>query len=406
MFPLVFFLHGRVLPLRPAHPAPHLHPGIAPATAFFVRVRRFFFLCGGGGSLFILVFFFSLFFSLSLSLSRWPPVQSMRTIAWHGVAYETAPPSGNYDCDVFGRSISQHPGRSVLSYRRPYLSCKCLLADGGPYCHANVASLFPLFKGESGANVCFWCLVALCFRSRFAHVLCLLLWLSVPNMLKQFSSCLVFLFGSFSLFSGPRRQLCAFVLLFCFFKRYRSRPTGHHTSPRTCLLVCLFFLFQSPPRLCYRPFWPSFLFWRFLGVRFWALRVLEFLDSLGISWGLSSLALSEAPFLDARRQGCLCRFSFVLFVFPFFVVFAAAHLVVPEGPPRELAEAGPGDLARPGTEGWSPPCLDRFFLSSVCVGVAGTTKALLRQWTLLDGGCPFTRVAPFSLSLYPPLGGP
>ena len=67
MFPLVFFLHGRVLPLRPAHPAPHLHPGIAPAPAFFVRVRRFF--CGGGGGSGVFVYFCFFFFFLSLSLS-------------------------------------------------------------------------------------------------------------------------------------------------------------------------------------------------------------------------------------------------------------------------------------------------------------------------------------------------
>ena len=81
------------------------------------------------------------------------------------------------------------------------------------------------------------------------------------------------------------------------------------------------------------------------------------------------------------------------FCFPFFVVFAAAHVVL-EGPPRDLAEAGPGDLARPGrsdsqgspsrAEGWSPPCLDRFFCLVFALGSQGP-KALLRQWAFLGG---------------------
>ena len=126
----------------------------------------------------------------------------------------------------------------------------------------------------------------------------------------------------------------AFVLPFCSFKRYRLGLTGHHTFPRTCLWsVC--FSFFCPRRVftIAHSGRASLLFWRVLGLRFWALRVLEFLDSLGTSRGF--------PFLDSRRQGCLCRFSFVVFVFTFFVVFAAAHVVL-EGPPRDLAEAGPG----------------------------------------------------------------
>ena len=65
--PCVFFFHGCVLPLRPARPAPHLHPGIAPAPVFFVRVRRYF--DGAGGFVFFFSPSLSFFLTLSLSLS-------------------------------------------------------------------------------------------------------------------------------------------------------------------------------------------------------------------------------------------------------------------------------------------------------------------------------------------------
>ena len=165
-------------------------------------------------------------------------------------------------------------------------------------------------------------------------------------------------------------------------------------------------------------------------MRFWALRVLEFwiLSELRGAWARSP---PLRPLSWTRGGKGVCVDSPLLFLFfPFFVVFAAAHVVL-EGPPRDLAEAGPGwsrppwEEWLPGSpsraEGWSPPCLDRIFLSSVCVGVAGTPKALLRQWTFLGGGAllhgspptVLTRTlfpqAPLSLSLslfYPSLAGP
>ena len=211
------------------------------------------------------------------------------------------------------------------------------------------------------------------------------------NCIEKFSSCQVFLFWVCFLFLRVFvSTTCLFALLF---ERYRSG--SHRTHPTLAPFWSCSFSFFCPRRMCVIAHFgrASLLFWCFLGVPFWALRVLVFLDSLGTSWGLSSLAPSEAPFSDARRQGCLRRFSFVVFVFP---LLSCLRLHTLEGPPRDLAEAGPGDLARPGrsdsqgspsrAEGWSPPCLDLFFFPGVCVGVAGTPKALLRQWTFLGGG--------------------
>ena len=59
-------------------------------------------------------------------------------------------------------------------------------------------------------------------------------------------------------------------------------------------------------------------------------------------------------------------------------------------------------------EGWSPPCLDRFFLLGVCVGVAGTAKALLRQWAFLGGGALVHGSPPYSphTHVFPPASSP
>ena len=209
------------------------------------------------------------------------------------------------------------------------------------------------------------------------------------SCVKKFSSCQVFLFWVCFLFR-------VFVSTTCspFFLRDTDQVVTGHTPHWPPFWSCSFSFFLSPPRVCHRPFWPcvpSFLVFSrgaILGpARFGVL------GSLGTSWGLSSLAPSEAPFSDARRQRCLRRFSLVVFVFP---LLSCLRLHTLEGPPRDLAEASPGDLARPGrsdsqgspsrAEGWSPPCLDRFFLPGVCVGVAGAPKALLCQWAFLGGG--------------------
>ena len=202
-----------------------------------------------------------------------------------------------------------------------------------------------------------------------------------------FMSGLPFL-GLFSLPQGFRVD-DVFALLF-----ERCRSGSHRTHPTLAPFWYCSFSFFCPRRMRVIAHFgrASLLFWCFLGVPFRALRVLVFLDSLGNSWGLSSLAPSEAPFSDARRQGCLRRFSFVVFVFP---LLSCLRLHTLEGPPRDLAEAGPGVLARPGrsdsqgspsrAEDWTPPCLDRVFFPGVCVGVAGIPKALLRQRTFWVG---------------------
>ena len=119
------------------------------------------------------------------------------------------------------------------------------------------------------------------------------------------------------------------ILLFSE-RKLRANWTPHFPVCNFFWSVC-FFLFLSPPRLRYRPFWPRVPFFLrgFLGVPFWALCVLEFLDALGTLWGLSSLASTEARFSDARRQGCLCRLSQLFwFFFPSVVFAAVAHCLL------------------------------------------------------------------------------
>ena len=63
-----------------------------------------------------------------------------------------------------------------------------------------------------------------------------------------------------------------FVFIFSFsFKRESSGLTEHHTPPRTCYLFFSFFC-PPPPRTCLFACSgrASLLFWRFLGVPFWA----------------------------------------------------------------------------------------------------------------------------------------
>ena len=159
---------------------------------------------------------------------------------------------------------------------------------------------------------------------------------------EKFSSCQVsILLGSFCLSYGSRRRRLHSCV---FFERYRS-GSNRTPHPLHVFVFFPFFLFFVPPRLCLCPFWPCVLsFLRFLsgcrsGPR-------AFSDSLGTSWGLSSHAPSEASFSDARRQGCFFCFFFVVFVFPLLcMAFAAPHVSL-EGPDRDLAASGTGDLAR------------------------------------------------------------
>ena len=123
--------------------------------------------------------------------------------------------------------------------------------------------------------------------------------------------------------SGCRcRGLCFF-----FFTRDSSGLTGHHTFP-ALVFGLLPFPFFCPRRACLMAHFgrvsPSFLV--FSRVPLWAPAFWRFLDSLGTSWDLSSLAPSEAPFSDSRRQGRFGRFFSVVVVFPFLWLFAAAHV--------------------------------------------------------------------------------
>ena len=211
--------------------------------AFFIRVRCFF--CGGGGSGgggSFFIFAFSLFFCFSLSLSRWPPVQSMRTLAWQGGGLWDGAPQWQLWLWRFWAE-RKSASRTV----RPEL--------GDRTCHANaywrtadrtVTQMLPRSSPCSKGKCCpfFFIFCFACwlpsffflrsfllgsvfeihFRERifvfgallrscvFGHVLpmCFLstfVAFRPEHALKKFSSCQVFLFGSFSLFSGPRRRL-------------------------------------------------------------------------------------------------------------------------------------------------------------------------------------------------------
>ena len=133
---------------------------------------------------------------------------------------------------------------------------------------------------------------------------CSIVWLFAPeNVSGKFSSRQVCCFWGlffFSLVFRRRRRL--FVSVFC--SREKAQVvTGH---PHTRLFGFVFFLFESPPRLVYRPFWLCVLsFPRFVGVPFWAPGVLAI---FGFSQYLGGLEITRPLlrpfFLDARRQGC------------------------------------------------------------------------------------------------------
>ena len=132
------------------------------------------------------------------------------------------------------------------------------------------------------------------------------------NALEEFSSCQVFFFGSFSFLEGSRRRRLCFFL----FSERKIRANRTPQFPSHVFVGLFVFPFSVPTALCYRPFWPCVP--SFLVFSQGALRILMSLDSLGTSGALSSLVPSEAPFSDARRQGCLRRFSLVVVVFFFF----------------------------------------------------------------------------------------
>ena len=124
-----------------------------------------------------------------------------------------------------------------------------------------------------------------------------------------------------------------------FFSRDTDQVvTGRRT--RTCF-AGPFSLFCVPPRLLFRPFWPCVpLLGVFLGVPFWAPR------AFGILLELTGLELAcpfRGPFLGTRGGKGFPVLLLPCFSFSPFVL----RLRFLEGPPRDLAEAGAGDLARP-----------------------------------------------------------
>ena len=169
----------------------------------------------------------------------------------------------------------------------------------------------------SGANFCFWVsgVGFVCFGAVLPMFLLYIFVFSLPKLSQKNSlDVRSGVFGSFSLFLWffcRRRRPCFF-----FFFREKDQVVTGHTPTRTWVAFsCSFFV---PPHLFVRPFWPCVpLLGVFSGCHSGPRAF------LGFSWnlrGLSSLAPSEALFLDARRQGCFGRF-FLLFLFSPSVVF-------------------------------------------------------------------------------------
>ena len=175
---------------------------------------------------------------------------------------------------------------------------------------------------------------------------CVFWWVFAYALAFCFGGSLPKVFGKFFLMSGLLffgfgLSFFGFfvdVVFFCFFKRYRS--SSNRTPPHA--LVCLFFL--SRRTCCFALFGRASCFSAlFSGCHSGPRAFLGFSSNLR---GLSSLAPSEASFSwDARRQGFL-GVSLVCFCFSPFVLFCGRTLFL-KGPPRDLAEAGAGDLARP-----------------------------------------------------------
>ena len=132
--------------------------------------------------------------------------------------------------------------------------------------------------------------------------------------------------------------------VFGFFLFLRDKDqvvTGH---PPHAHVFVVSVLFPVPPCLVYRPFWPCVLL---LGVFFSGChsgpRV--FWGFSWNSWGLSSLAPSEAPSLGTRGGRGVSWLLVLGFCFSPFV-FAASHILL-EGPPLARPTARPGGLDVP-----------------------------------------------------------
>ena len=118
-----------------------------------------------------------------------------------------------------------------------------------------------------------------------------------------------------------RRRVCSPF----FLKDTDQVVTGHTPTLAPCW-SCSFSLF-CPRRMYVIAHFgrASFLFWCFLRVPFWALGILEFFNSLGTSWGLSSLAPLR-PLSRTRGGKGVCVESLLSFLFfPFCRVCGCTH---------------------------------------------------------------------------------
>ena len=114
--------------------------------------------------------------------------------------------------------------------------------------------------------------------------------------------------------------------------------TGH---PHTHLFGFSFSFFVSRRAFCFALFGRASCFLAFFsGCHSGPRAFLGF--SLNL-WGLSSRAPSEAFFSGREAARVFLCFSCLVFLFPLLFCFAAT--LFPEGPPRDLAEAGRGWIA-------------------------------------------------------------
>ena len=137
------------------------------------------------------------------------------------------------------------------------------------------------------------------------------------------ASCLSFLFFTPNMFY-KFLLFVWFVLSVCFFL---------FVSRRSCVIACF----------GHASFLPQF----FLMAPFWAI---VGANSLGTSWGLSSLAPSEALFLARKAVWVFVVDSPCYVCFLPFLWCLRLHTFSLEGPGRDLAVPSPGDLAHPREE--------------------------------------------------------
>ena len=173
-----------------------------------------------------------------------------------------------------------------------------------------------------------------------------------------------------------RRRVCS-----TFFLRDTDQVVTGHT-PTFAPFGLVPFPFLSLPHVCHRPFWPCVPL--FLVFSRGAILGPARFGVFGFSRNFVGLELARplwGPFLGREAARPFALIPFCRFCFSPLSCLGCTHW---EGPPRDLAEAGPGDLARPGrrdsqgspsrAEGWSPPCLDRCFCLMFVLGSQGPPR--------------------------------